>query len=988
MQPYRIIVVIVLLCSPLAAQSQISTGVIQGIVRDSTGGVLPETLITARNIEIGMTRTCATSVEGFFTAAQLPVGTYEITAQRLKFADIRITGITVTVGQTRSIEVTMKPSSLSEYIEVQSKASITNPSQFEISSVIDQSEIGAFPLNGRRFLDLALLSPGLYQEHERGQLSLSGARGINSAVNVDGADFNQPFFGGQRGGERSNFAYILSQEAIQEFRIVHSNFSAEFGRSAGGVINVVTKSGSANFHGSAFYYLRHREFSPKNIFGFDTAPTRQQFGASLGGPLIKNKTFFFTVFDGQREQQPLTVRFNLASGPPEIMGKQGTFKTTNNVATYMAKIDHRLSSRNELSMRYSFSTNKAANATNFGVTDSSLENNGTERDSTHAVVMSLNSSFGSGIFNEFRAHYSYESRPRTNNLERNDFRSIAGPEIRIVGCCAFGGLATLPAIQHDGRWQFADNVSFIKGRHHVKLGLDVSRTSVFQTFRGNWRGLYLFTSLNNYIRTSEGQINPATGQPYPADFMRIYFGNGRFQAGFWDFAGYLQDSIRLSSNLSLYAGLRYEAALMPQPSKPNQLLHNTSEVPSDLNMWQPRLGLSWSPGSGSRTVIRLGAGLFNARTPYLLVNQTFNSNGNPEVGVTFDLVAPQISAIQRVRPEFVFPFVPETANAQDASYFTSLGLNVRPDASFFAPDFRNPRAFQYGFSFEQQLSNSFVGNISFVHSHTVHLERIRDVNLPQPTIEPDNSIPSVLRPHFDLSARPNPAFGILRQQESNARSNYDALIVGLERRFSRMQFRTNYVLSYNKDDDSNERNYLGINYENAFDLGSEYRWSRNDIRHRWILNSLWELPWGLTTSSTVEWRTGTPFSAFTGMDSNGDGQLTDRPIINGIPLLRNSFRQPNHFQHDLRVQKMFSIGETNKLHVSAELFNLWNAKNLLFTANPNEQGPSGAIGSLWGPGQNPLPTFRTKYLPNGSLNTNGLYAGAPFQLQLALRYQF
>lgn len=984
----RITATILWFAFPILGQSQISTGVIQGVVRDSTGGVLQDTTVSVRHLETGISRICRTSAEGLFTATLLPVGIYELSVERKSFSQTRISGIPIAIGQTRSIEVIMKPASISEFIEVQDKAPVTNPSQFEISSVIAQSEIGSLPLNGRRFLDLALLAPGLYQEHERGQLSLSGARGINSAINVDGADFNQPFFGGQRGGERSNFAYILSQEAIGEFRIVHSNFSAEFGRSAGGVINVVTKSGSSDFHGSAFYYLRHRESSPKNAFGFDTAPTRQQFGASLGGPLIKDKTFFFTVFDGQQEHQPLTVRFNVKNGPPEIISKQGTFTTTNDVATYLAKIDHRLSSRNDLGIRYSFSTNKAANATNFGVTDSSLENNGTERNSTHTAIISLNSSLSTGIINEFRAHYSFESRPRTNNLENDDFKSIAGPEIRIVGCCALGGLATLPASQHDGRWQLADNLSFIKGRHHIKLGMDVSHTSVFQIFRGNWRGLYLFTSLDNYVRAAERQINPATGQPYPADFMRIYFGDGRFQAGFWDFAGYMQDSIRLSSNINFYAGLRYEAALMPQPSKPNPLLPYTSDVPNDLNMWQPRLGLSWSPGSGNRTVIRLGAGLFNARTPSLLVNQAFNSNGNSEVGVTFDMVAPQIDAVQRLRPEFVFPFVPETSNARDASYFTSLGLNVRPDASFFAPDFRNPRAFQYGISIERQLAQNMVGNLSFIHSHTIHLERIRDVNLPPPTVGPDNSVPSVLRPRFNLSARPNSEFGILRQQESSARSNYDAFIFGLERRFSRLQFRTSYVLSYSKDDDSNERNYLGINYENAYDLKPEYRWSRNDIRHRWILNGVWELPWNLKTSSTLEWRTGVPFSAFTGRDSNGDGQLTDRPIIAGVPIPRNSFRQPNYFQHDLRVLKGFILGEGKILSLSAELFNLWNTKNYLFTANPNEQGPAGALGSLWGPGQISLPTFRAKYLPNGSLNSNGLYVNAPFQLQIALKFQF
>lgn len=989
MKPGRLLMVILCLCTPFSAQSQIATGTIDGIVRDSTGAVLPGVAVTLKHLEIGISRTYRTSAEGHFTASLLPVGNYQVAAQLANFSTLRISGITVNIGHGRYLEMVLHPAAVSTIVEVQDRASGTNPFQFETSTIIDNTLVSSLPLNGRRFLDLALLAPGIYQEHERGQLTLSGARGINSVINVDGADFNQPFFGGQRGGERSNFAFVVSQEAIQEFRVIQSNFSAEFGRSAGGVINVVTKSGSNNFHGSAFYYLRHRESSPRNMFGFDAAPTRQQYGASLGGPLVKDKTFFFTVFDGQRESQPLTVRFNLPSGPPEIMSRQGTFETTNNVSTYLIKVDHRLSSRNELSMRYSRSRNFAENASRFGVTDSSLENNGTERDSTHTGIVSLNSSFSSGIFNELRAHYSYESRLRTNNLENGDFRNIAGPEIRIIGCCALGGLASLPVDQKDGRWQLSDNLSLIHGRHNVKLGIDFNHTSVSQVFRGNWRGLYLFTGIDSYLRVTEGQINPATGQPYPADFLRIFFGKGQFNAGFPDFAGYVQDTIRLTPHLSLYAGLRYEAALMPQPPVANPALPHTSRIPNDVNMWQPRIGLSWRPLGDDKTVVRLGGGVFNARTPALLVNQAFNSNGNPAVGLTFDLMAPQIEAIQKLQPEFVFPFVPETSDPGAASYFTSLGIKaVRPDASFFAPDFRNPRSYQYGISIERQFPLNMVGNISFVRSKTVHLERIRDVNLPMPELTLDNSTPSVFRPRFNLRARPNPSFGILRQQESSARSDYSAFIVGLERRFAKLQFRTSYALSYNRDDDSNERNYQGINYENAYDLNPEYRWSRNDIRHRWVMSAVWQLPWGLQTSSVLEWRTGTPFSAFTGADSNGDGQLTDRPIIAGVPLLRNSFRQPNQFQQNLRVSKRFLLGEENSLEWSADLFNVWNTNNYIFSVNPSEQGPVGATGSLWGTAQTPLPTFRAKYLPDGSLNVNGLYPGMPFQLQVALKYLF
>ena len=212
------------------------------------------------------------------------------------------------------------------------------------------------------------------------------------------------------------------------------------------------------------------------------------------------------------------------------------------------------------------------------MTNSSLENNGTERNSTHTGVLSLSSSFGSGVLNELRAHFSHESRPRINNQETGDFKSVAGPEVRIIGCCSLGGLAVLPMRQHDDRWQVADNLSFVNGKHHVKLGVDLSRTSVFQVVRGNWRGLYVFTSLENYLRVAGTQVNPATGRPYAADFLRIFFGRGEFRADFQDFAGYLQDSIRLSLRVSLYAGLRYEAALMPQPMVPNPVLPFTSEA--------------------------------------------------------------------------------------------------------------------------------------------------------------------------------------------------------------------------------------------------------------------------------------------------------------------------------------------------------------------------------------------------------------------------
>jgi hypothetical protein len=388
--------------------------------------------------------------------------------------------------------------------------------------------------------------------------------------------------------------------------------------------------------------------------------------------------------------------------------------------------------------------------------------------------------------------------------------------------------------------------------------------------------------------------------------------------------------------------------------------------------------------------MRASSGLFYARTPMLLLNQAFNSNGSPDVGVTFTLNPTQIRQAQSVHPEFVFPFVPDSSSAANASYFTAAGIaGLKPDASFFDPEFRNPRSFNATVGLEHLLANDLALSLDWVHSKTVYLERIRDTNLAPPVLGMDNSTPPVLRPRFNVSLRPDPNFNILRSQESSARSNYDALSLSLNKRFSsRYQFLGSYTLAYNRDGDSNERNFAGITYENAFNLIDEYRWSRNDIRHRGVLSGSYDIPGGFLVSGIVTYRTGVPFTAFTGVDSNVDSQFTDRPIIAGIPLLRNSFRQPNFFNVDLRVSKTFKIKESHNLELLFDMFNVTNKRNFFYSTSTNEQSSSTALGSRWGTGQTPLSGFRNLTNPDGTYNRNTATVASPFQLQAALRYSF
>ena len=986
------LVLLVLLAYPvlLCSQSQITTGTIEGTVLDETGAAVSGARVVLTHVGTGVTRSLSTDTAGRYLAPLLQVGNYEITVQLTGFTTVKRAGVALTLGQTQTVDITLRLAAVETTVEVTEATPLIETSRSEASTTVDLNQVSGLPTNGRRFFDLAFLTPGVYQEKERNQLSVAGSRGINSNINIDGADFNQPFFGGQRGGERSNSAYIVSQEAIREFQVVRGNFSAEFGRSTGGVVNVITRSGSNDFHGSAFYFLRHREFAPRDIEGFERAPIRQQFGGAIGGPIRKNRTFFYNVYDQQAERQALIVRFNNTIGlPQDIVGQQGTYETTNGVNTYLVKVDHELTPSHLLFGRYNYSRNRGENGTFTGVTTGAIENNGTEKDRTHTAVVNLNSIFSPTLLNEFRWQYSYEERPRVNNGEQDDFVSVVGPQTQITGCCFLGGVSFLPITQYDDRLQFTDNLSLIKGAHNLKVGFDYNRSYVDQIFRGNWRGVYVFNTIGNFVRARNKELNPATGQPFTADQLRLFFGAGKFAASANEYAAYVQDTIRVSSRLTLNAGLRYEAFIMPQPTRPNALLPQSSSIPSDKEMWQPRFGLTYDLFGNGNTVLKFGGGLFYSRTPLLLINQAFNSNGSSDVGVTFTLNPTQINSVQSIHPEFVYPFVPDTSAAENSSYITGAGVaGLRPDASFFAPDFRNPRSLQYTASLEHQLSSNLALTLDYVHNNSVYLERIHDVNLPAPLYQLDNSVPSVVRPRFNTANRPNQNFNILRQQESSARSNYDAVTLSLKRRYaSRLQLYTNYTLAYNRDDDSNERNFAGIGYENTFNFRDEYRWSRNDIRHRWVGSGLYDLPFGFQIGTIVEWRTGHPFSAFTGVDSNGDSQFTDKPIIGGIPLLRNAFRQPNVFNQDLRLTKSFDIREGRQISLIFEMFNLWNIENLSYDVSTNESTTT-ALGSRWGRGQTPESTFRTLRFPDGTFNRNGANAGVPFQLQLAVKYTF
>ncbi|PYQ11070.1 MAG: hypothetical protein DMF80_22570, partial [Acidobacteria bacterium] len=266
---------------PVFSQSQASTGQITGRVVDAQGGVVPGASVTVSNPATGFSRSVATNDDGLYTIPLLPPGTYEVVGQLTGFQTVKRPAVVVTVGSSVTVDLRLGVAGVAEAVTVEGAAALVETTSDTRSTTLDSTAIANLPINGRRFQDFVSLTPTAQVDTSRGQISLAGQRGINTNISVDGADYNQPFFGGIRGGERSNFAFTIPQESIQEFQVVASGYTAEFGRSSGGLVNAITKSGTNQFKGSAFFVDRDKGLASKNVFNQDAAPTQKQFGGSF-----------------------------------------------------------------------------------------------------------------------------------------------------------------------------------------------------------------------------------------------------------------------------------------------------------------------------------------------------------------------------------------------------------------------------------------------------------------------------------------------------------------------------------------------------------------------------------------------------------------------------------------------------------------------------------------------------------------------------------
>lgn len=655
--------------------AQAGTGGITGVISDTTGAVVPNATVKAVNVGTGFEVTVTASGEGIYSFTSLQPGKYSVTASAPNFAEQKLE-VEVQVGRVTDANYTLGAGTVD--LEVTVTAEGIQTTQSTSDAVLNETAIQNLPINGRRFQDFVTLTPTAQIDPDRGQISLAGQRGINSNVSIDGTDYNQPFFGGIRGGERSNFGFTIPQEAIREFQVVAGGYSPEFGRSSGGVVNVVTKSGSNDFRGSAFYLIRPQKLSRNSAFveeserqtnialaavnrspvEFVAAPTQQQFGGSIGGPVVKDRLFFFGAYEQQifkADRQGIFTGLDNTSVVPAVTSanaeavnffrsQESGFEITNDVNALLGRVDWNVNSNNRFNARYNYSRNVAENFISTGsslglispIANNSLSNEGTEKNNIKAFVSQLSSTLGASSVNEFRFQYSREDRPRLANAQT--------PLINVGNIGQIGTRNFFPTTQYDTRLQFADSFTYILGNHTLKFGGEFSRLFADQSFGFNQFGSYGATVNGNaaleLFALTTGSTTDRRLDLTSATFAQ-QIGNLQAQIEVYEAGFFAQDSWRVTPRLTLDFGLRVDKQFNPTPVADNATLVNAvrnTRFPLRNNQgydptvipdsdWQfgPRLGFAYDVEGNGKSVLRGFGGLFYARTPLLIFAGAVNN---------------------------------------------------------------------------------------------------------------------------------------------------------------------------------------------------------------------------------------------------------------------------------------------------------------------------------------------------------------------------
>lgn len=929
----RIAIALSLAAVPVFAQAEIGGATLNGTVTDPTGAAVPNAKVTATNTATGFTRSTESNDIGLYSFSRLPVGTYDLSVDAAGFKKVKSTGLNLPVGAVVTLGIAVEVGTAQEVVSVTAEAPIVESTRSQTSTNVTEQQVRDLPINGRNFLDFTVLTPGVTRDPTRsGDLSFGGQRGTSNSLLVDGSDANNVFFGqtnGRTGTGRN--PYSFSQDAVQEFQVNTNGYQAEIGRAGGGVINVITKSGTNEFHGAAFEFFRdkamnanswenNRRGAAKRAYHFN------QFGGNAGGPVVRNKVFFFFNYDGQRNTTPNPVFLTVGpdnSDPLSVQGYNSLQKYLNpysnalNNDVYLGKGDVEITPNQRLSVRYNANRFKGQNFENTG-NASAAEHTGNSNVTTDNVAGTHTFVLGTRGVLETRLAWTRDNEPGAANATAPEaVIRQGGTTVLSIGRNSFS-----PRYTNAKTVQWAETLSWAKGRHSVKIGTDNNFQRIANFFPGNFSGSYTFNSYADF----------AGNRPF--SFTQAFAGSGTTgpltQPNVNEFAWFVQDSWRVNDRLTLNYGIRYDYFALAQPPVKNPdsglaaMGLDTSRINLDRNNFAPRFGFAYK--LSERVVLRGGYGLFHGRTPSILTGTAFSQNGIQVQTYTLNATTGGM------------PGYPNVLSGPPA-------LSRRPDIYVFAPDYVQPLTGQWSLNVDTQVARDWAVTLGYLGVRGEHLSRTRDINLgaPVPTQATYSDGSAVTFPRYP-AARPNANFGRISLFDSGADSIYHGFFVQITKRFSqRFSLQSSYTISHAIDDAPDFTSVVvgtddGKNAQYTVYPNLERGRANADIRHRFVFAGLWQIDYarglrnpvarallsGYEFSTIAQLQSGRPYTATAGNDPNNDGNSrSDRTPYVG----RNTINGPEFAGVDLRLTRDIPIWERAKLRLMFEAFNTINHPN-------------------------------------------------------------
>lgn len=907
---------------PAFAQQAVASATLAGRVEDSSGAAISGALVAITSLDKNQTSLSRSDEHGRYNFLYLPVGSYQLKVEHDGFQPVT-RSLSLSVGQALDLSVRLPIAGLTETANVTS-APVVETVRTQVAETVLSREVEDLPLNGRNYLDLAALTPAVSRANPVSnqrfaetsavpgtQISVAGQRNINNGFIIDGLSAND---------DAADLpGTFFSQEVIREFQVITSGGIAEFGRASGGVINVVTQSGTNIWHARGYGFLRNQRLDARNPVAPTKDPlTQTQYGASLGGPLKRDRTFLFGNFEQTRLHNAVVVTIlpsNISAintvldrigytGPRISTGLVPTGYTTTN---FFIRGDHRINPLNALAVRYSFYDIDSLNARGVGGLNAASRGTGLEnRDQT--IALSESATLSMRTVNEMRFQYT---RSRLG-APVNDF---VGPAITISGVANLGTSTSSPTARDLDLYEITDNITALRGANTLKLGADFIYNRVNITFPGALQGAYTFSSLANFQVDRYVTFQQAFGEP------TLFQSNPNI--GF-----FVQDEWRAHPDLTINAGIRYDLQFLPDSIK------------TDRNNIAPRIGFAYAAGGG-KTVVRGSYGLYYERVPLRATSNALQRDGTKYRVASFSFGQPGA------------PGFPDVA--------TSFPQGFLPSITTIDPNIENAYTLQASLQIERELSPNTSLAVGYLHTRGLHLILSRNVNVPR--FPASAGVPNL--------GRPNSNFANISRYEGSGDSYYNGMTVSFNRRFSHWAgARVSYTYAKAVD---NAGNAFFFTPQDNFNLRDDRGRSDNDQRHRLTLSGTLAVP---ETKSDSAWRrvvegfqfsyifnygSALPFNIQTGADRNFDTTVNDRPVGVG----RNTGEGFDFASFDVRLSRRLRLYERVGVEVIAEAFNVFNRANLQLPNN------------VFGTGTTPLPAFGR---PTGASDPRQLQFGLRLSL--------